>query len=391
MKTVGNQLQEARLARNWTPELAARETKIRVDRLRDLEADDYTHFSSPAYARGFVRTYARALGLDEYKILRQLDNKLPEDDNASFVSDTGLPYIPEAPKATRGGPSSSGTGLYVVAMLGCGVFAVIVFVLFQAYRTGELQSSFAHAPTTDTLPAVTNAATAAANPGEPARALPVDPNAPVPPPVDAPPKAVPADNAPVAATNAAPAADLATAPKALPVDATDAPQAPVAAPADGTTNTAPVTAGTDHLDTTNAPRAFAVDPNELTNAAPVAPPQPPPMPSSARASGSAHVSRPVPPAQPAATQVTLPDGKRLILTATRDSFVRVTALDAPDLERSLYAAVLKAGQTAGFDGRKFSVNVEVPSAVNISLDGVNYGPHSDQDKPETFTVESHQP
>ena len=59
MKTVGKQLQEARLAKNWTPELAARETKIKVDRLRDLEADDYSHFTSPTYARGFVRTYAR--------------------------------------------------------------------------------------------------------------------------------------------------------------------------------------------------------------------------------------------------------------------------------------------------------------------------------------------
>src|ERR1700722_8441534 len=98
MKTVGKQLQEARLAKNWTPELAARETKIKVDRLRDLEADDYTHFTSPTYARGFLRTYARFLGLDEYKILRQLDNKLPEDDNASFVKDTGLPYIPEPSK-----------------------------------------------------------------------------------------------------------------------------------------------------------------------------------------------------------------------------------------------------------------------------------------------------
>src|ERR1700729_423182 len=88
MKSVGKQLQEARLARNWTPELAARETKIKVDRLRDLEGDDYSHFTSPTYARGFVRTYARALGLDEYKILRQLDNKLPDDDSANIVTDT---------------------------------------------------------------------------------------------------------------------------------------------------------------------------------------------------------------------------------------------------------------------------------------------------------------
>ena len=87
MKSVGKQLQEARLAKNWTPELAARETKIKVDRLRDLEADDYTHFTSPTYARGFLRTYARFLGLDEYKILRQLVGQNSDLDRLGVVGD----------------------------------------------------------------------------------------------------------------------------------------------------------------------------------------------------------------------------------------------------------------------------------------------------------------
>jgi hypothetical protein len=57
----------------------------------------------------------------------------------------------------------------------------------------------------------------------------------------------------------------------------------------------------------------------------------------------------------------------------------------------LYASVLRAGQSLAFGGRKFSVNVSVPSAVDIALDGVNYGPHSEGNSPETFTIESHQP
>src|SRR5271170_3771170 len=141
MKTVGKQLQEARLAKNWTPELAARETKIKVDRLHDLESDDYSHFTSPTYARGFVRTYARALGLDEYKILRQLDTKLPEDETSSFSAETGIPYVPEPSKAARA--SGSNAGLYVVLSLGMGVFLVISFILFEAYRAGVLPGYFA--------------------------------------------------------------------------------------------------------------------------------------------------------------------------------------------------------------------------------------------------------
>jgi hypothetical protein len=81
--------------------------------------------------------------------------------------------------------------------------------------------------------------------------------------------------------------------------------------------------------------------------------------------------------------------KPLILTASQDSFVRVTSLDTPDTDKPLYASVLHSGQSVAFDGHKFSINVGVPSAVDIKLDGVNYGPHSDQDAPETFTVESH--
>jgi hypothetical protein len=148
MKSVGKQLQEARQARNWTPELAAPETKIKVDRLRDLESDDYTHFSSPTYARGFVRTYARALGLDEYKILRQLDTKLPEDETSSFGADTGIPYVPEPSKTSLAGDGNN-AGLYVLLSLGMGVLVVISIILFEAYRAGVLPSYFAENSTTE--------------------------------------------------------------------------------------------------------------------------------------------------------------------------------------------------------------------------------------------------
>jgi hypothetical protein len=81
--------------------------------------------------------------------------------------------------------------------------------------------------------------------------------------------------------------------------------------------------------------------------------------------------------------------KPLILTASQDSFVRVTNLDSTETDKPVYAAVLRSGQSIAFSGRKFSINVGIPSAVDIKLDGVNYGPHSDGTAPETFTVQSH--
>ena len=415
MNTVGKQLQEARLAKNWTPELAARETKIKVARLRDLEADDYTHFSSPTYARGFVRTYARALGLDEYKLLRQLDNKLPEDDNASFVTESGIPYVPQPSRSFHSG-SGSNTGLYVVVSLGFAVLLVISFVLFQAYRAGEFPRIFADSSSTppESLVSATAKVTSAKPEGDTTvRALPVDPNAPVPAAVDA-----PSTNIVVATTdtntNAAPAAAVPAATnadipvqavKALPVSPDDlaaAPPPPVGtSPNGGTIPTALPISDTGKT----PPRALPVDLNATPDLPPSTGPSPAssPIASKAPAPTTAHdaaslaaaiQARPLTPAMtnaaPKAPTAPAPE-KRLILTASRDSFIRVTAIDAPDLEQVRYASILRAGQSVGFDGRKFSVNVAIPAAVNVTLDGVNYGPHSDQEVPETFTVESHQP
>jgi cytoskeleton protein RodZ len=440
MKTVGKQLQEARLARNWTPELASRETKIKVDRLKDLEADDYTHFNNATYARGFVRTYARALGLDEYKILRQLDNKLPDDDTANIVTnDGGVAYLPETAMPPRVAHRDF-TGLYVVMGLGAAVLLVIAFVLFRAYQVGELGRWTGE----ETVAATTNAAPNVASSDEqPKRALPIDSNAPPPIPEPAPtntvattppaadstqnaPKALPVAPATLNTTNTAqspappkalpvepstlnaanntptPATDdsLTNAPKALPVDPatlqadnTPAPTPPKALPVDPATLNAtnqtptPQAPAADNIPV-NAPKALPVSPAELAaaggnNAPTLTPP----------ADNTPASTTPTPP--PAANNgpVVMPnpdETKPLVLTASRDSFVRVTMLDTPSGDKQLYADVLRGGQSVGFNGHKFLVTVNDPSAVNITLDSVNYGPHDDHGSaPETFTVISH--
>ena len=423
MKTVGKQLQEARLARNWTPELASRETKIKVDRLKDLESDDYSHFNNATYARGFVRTYARALGLDEYTILRQLDNKLPDDDSANIVSaEGGVAYLPETAMPPRVAHKDL-TALYVVMALGAAVMLLIVFVLFRAYQVGELgkwtgEDSVASAGTG-------SATVAADDQSSPKKALPIDSD--TPPPTPAPeavqtgtattdestanaPKALPVDlNAPTAGAPKALPVDPATlgntpspapapadipanAPKALPVDpstlvaanVTPAPTAPAdipanapkALPVDPATLNAPTPAPADVP--VNAPKALPVSPADL-----------------AAASGGSSTQAPasngpvvLPAANVAATATDDGSGKTLVLTASHDSFVRVTTLDAPGGGKQVYAEVLHSGQSVAFNGHKFSVAVNNPSAVDFQLDGVNYGPHDGTD-PATYTIVSH--
>ena len=63
-ESVGRKLQQARLARKLGIEDVAEQTKIRPDRIIDLEADEYSHFPNLTYAKSFLAKYASFLGRD---------------------------------------------------------------------------------------------------------------------------------------------------------------------------------------------------------------------------------------------------------------------------------------------------------------------------------------
>jgi cytoskeletal protein RodZ len=64
VESVGRKLQQARVARKLEIEDVAERTKIRPDRIIDLEADEYAHFPNPTYAKSFLAKYARFLEVD---------------------------------------------------------------------------------------------------------------------------------------------------------------------------------------------------------------------------------------------------------------------------------------------------------------------------------------
>jgi cytoskeletal protein RodZ len=64
VETVGRKLQRARLAKKLEIDEVAEATKIRPDRIIDLEADEYGHFPNLTYAKSFLTKYAQFLGVD---------------------------------------------------------------------------------------------------------------------------------------------------------------------------------------------------------------------------------------------------------------------------------------------------------------------------------------
>jgi cytoskeletal protein RodZ len=71
-RSLGAQFAAAREKRGLSIEKASNETRIRVQRLREIEHDDFSHFSHPSYARMFAIDYAKYLGIPISRVRRLL-------------------------------------------------------------------------------------------------------------------------------------------------------------------------------------------------------------------------------------------------------------------------------------------------------------------------------
>ncbi|TAN34372.1 helix-turn-helix domain-containing protein [bacterium] len=76
--SVGAVLAAKRGERGLTIQQAAAATRIRADHLSALEADEPERLAAPVYAKGYLRTYARYLGLDPEPLVGMLDVPAPD-------------------------------------------------------------------------------------------------------------------------------------------------------------------------------------------------------------------------------------------------------------------------------------------------------------------------
>jgi cytoskeletal protein RodZ len=93
-ESVGRRLQQARLAKNLEIEEIAETTKIRPERIIDLEADEYTLFPNLAYAKSFLAKYAKFL---EINIQEELDRFQVE----RAISLNAYQYLTSQPQPKR--------------------------------------------------------------------------------------------------------------------------------------------------------------------------------------------------------------------------------------------------------------------------------------------------
>jgi transcriptional regulator with XRE-family HTH domain len=77
MATLGEFLQQMRQQRGVTLEQAASQTKISLRMLKALEQNDFSQIPSEVFVKGFVRSYASFLGLDEREVLKRYQESVP--------------------------------------------------------------------------------------------------------------------------------------------------------------------------------------------------------------------------------------------------------------------------------------------------------------------------
>lgn len=91
---LGEYLKQKRIDKNYTLEKLSQKTKISVNILKSLEANDYDHLPSAAYIKGFVTSYVKVLNLPleeaitkmEYTYLNILGKPFPALNHTKLMS-----------------------------------------------------------------------------------------------------------------------------------------------------------------------------------------------------------------------------------------------------------------------------------------------------------------
>ncbi|MFR9673425.1 helix-turn-helix domain-containing protein [Streptomyces sp. TR06-5] len=73
--SVGRSLQQARIDARLTVEEVSASTRVRAPIVHAIEDDDFTRCGGDVYARGHIRTLARAVGLDGAALVAQYDEE----------------------------------------------------------------------------------------------------------------------------------------------------------------------------------------------------------------------------------------------------------------------------------------------------------------------------
>jgi cytoskeleton protein RodZ len=129
MSSLGEDFRTAREARGLTLSDAAEHIHIRSVYLAAIEAEDWPAIGAPVYVRGFIRTYARFLGLDPEEAVTRFAERVPSESPSQVAASMATMA---ANQPGRRGPSFGAIAGVLVAL----VLVAFVGYEYYAYKTG---------------------------------------------------------------------------------------------------------------------------------------------------------------------------------------------------------------------------------------------------------------
>lgn len=132
--SVGRVLQQARIAAGLTAEEVSGSTRVRIPIVHAIEDDDFSRCGGDVYARGHIRTLARAVGIDPEPLVHQYD---AEHGGRPVPTPAGPLFEAERIRSEPRRPN------WTAAMVAA-IVAVVGFVGFTLFNGGDEGTSTAH-------------------------------------------------------------------------------------------------------------------------------------------------------------------------------------------------------------------------------------------------------
>ncbi|MFF8917744.1 helix-turn-helix domain-containing protein [Streptomyces sp. NPDC015032] len=129
--SIGRVLQQARIAAGLTVEEISSSTRVRIPIVHAIEEDDFSRCGGHVYARGHIRTLARAVGIDPEPLVSQYD-----DEHGGRPAPTPAAPLFEAERIRSEPRRPNWTAAMVAAIV-----VVVGFVGFTFLKGGDDSSS----------------------------------------------------------------------------------------------------------------------------------------------------------------------------------------------------------------------------------------------------------
>lgn len=121
--SVGDSLRNARMVTGWTVSDVAKKLNLTPSAVEFIEANQFERLPGTTFARGYIRSYAKILGLESNQLAQQFDQQFIGSATTSTVQ--SIDRVGEARRVSRG-------------MLQFSLFVVLLIILGAGYYAWEV-------------------------------------------------------------------------------------------------------------------------------------------------------------------------------------------------------------------------------------------------------------